>query len=178
MQEQKQTGFFYDLKMSLFDAFSRVSDYQGRTSRRNFWFAYIVILLIQILPAVIIFFAILYNNASEDIASLLMSAASKTVPFQILAFLLYVVTLPLSVRRFHDTDRSGLLPILSYSHTILTQLYTFIVYFTESINQMVLTVQGYLNIPFGILAIYVLVIFFFKGTEGQNEYGFPSDVKS
>jgi uncharacterized membrane protein YhaH (DUF805 family) len=84
-------------------AFTRVLDYGGRSSRREYWWMALAWVLIE--------FAIVFAVVSLSVSSASVTGSRAPMDTTGLDLVLYAVTivvnLPLLVRRLHDTGRSG-----------------------------------------------------------------------
>lgn len=129
---------------------------KGRATRSEFFlFVIINAIIVQLLPVISEF--VFHTTISKNIEVFT-------------SFIVSLLTLSLYIRRFHDTNRSGIVP------TILTLCSTPIIYFLPLIEYPSLSLGA---LPFIIialliycvLAIYAFFIILFRGTEGWNKYG-------
>ena len=101
-------------------AFSKWLDYSGRATLSEFWWFYlftIIVSFVLYIPFVIALFALIPTStrvtengevtATAPSSGTLTILAVLLIVFFALYLVLFLVTLPLAVRRLHDTDRSG-----------------------------------------------------------------------
>ena len=115
-----QGGFVQPRKVGFVDAvkraFSGITDYSSRSTVAEYWWFVLFSALVAI-PAYIVLFATFAASFTSttgadgvtEIQSNGLSAGGLTVVLllSLLYVVLFFVTLPLTVRRLHDTDRSG-----------------------------------------------------------------------
>lgn len=85
------------MKYAIMDFIKRGFDFNGRTSRKNFWLTYLFFLIV----------AALFGGFTANLFG------SSTTTSSIFVFIFFILTFSLSVRRLHDTNRSGMYILLS-----------------------------------------------------------------
>lgn len=88
-------------------AFSKLTDFSGRARRSEFWWFMLLFFIIQ--------FAV----------GLILKSSSMTIT-SIASVLIYLLALSVTVRRLHDTGRSGWWVLASYAVQIVSTVYTII----------------------------------------------------
>jgi uncharacterized membrane protein YhaH (DUF805 family) len=83
--------------------FNNYTTWRGRASRSEFWWWYLFTVLVT-LPFNIIWQVSIAGQSFEDITSLFNWAYFL---FVIVALVLFLPTLAMTIRRLHDTNRSG-----------------------------------------------------------------------
>jgi len=152
-------------------------NFKGRARRLEFW-GFIVVSIIA--------------GIGFTIVDTILHMADVLPTFFSLNWILNIVvmipTLAVTTRRFHDTDRSGAVPIISgvISSLITISSIAAVIYFATEVayerinffdnltsqNIQILAISA---IIFGIVylcfGIYILVVCFLDGTYGKNKYG-------
>lgn len=143
-------GASFDFGESVKRAFRRWSDFEGRATQSEFWWFYLftfIASLVLYIPFAIAFFAIVSGTAETDARGRVTFTGSPSggaiavsvvfgLIFLVASLLLFVVTLSLSVRRLHDTDRSGWWYLISFvPFGSLVLLYFFVLPPTPGPNQ-------------------------------------------
>jgi uncharacterized membrane protein YhaH (DUF805 family) len=118
--------------------------FKGRLSLANYWkfFLYLVI------PS---YFVVSYFPFGDNFLSIIL-------------FLLF---LPITVRRLHDVNKSGIL-LLPLVFIILFSLLAS--FFNLSLGIIALSLAIFIALPLGF---FIFKQLFSKGDEGENKYGFP-----
>lgn len=127
-------------------------DFQGRVRRQEFWYYILAYVVIYIVLAVV------------------QSVFGTHVLTGLYSLGLLLPTLGLSVRRLHDTDRSGWWVLLGAVPLVLLALLTSFAMMTGAYAMMFLTAT---LLPILSLAAAALLIYWYAqpGTAGQNQYG-------
>ena len=141
----------------------RYFDFKGRTSRGNYWWA--------ILAQFILTFLVGFIAGMVDVDALetLWSLG------------VFIPGVAMCVRRLHDLDRSGWWIILMYVPFILTIASATMTTASLLLNSDSTTAGGFglttiiLGLLTLIIAIYFIVLFVRKGTQGANRYGMPDN---
>lgn len=144
------SGVSFGFVESVTRAFRRWSDFEGRATQAEFWWFYLFSFLasfVLYIPFAILFFALLAGSAETDArgrTTFTGSPGGGTVALAVVVGLvlavayvvLFVVQLAVSVRRLHDTDRSGwwyLISVVPFGGLVL--LYFFVLPSTPGPNQ-------------------------------------------
>ncbi|SCS69234.1 DUF805 domain-containing protein [Staphylococcus caeli] len=140
-------------------------NFTGRASRREFWFM-MIWHVIFIAPA-----TILINQLIEFFDYTLVTAISGTITSLIaiiltLSYLMlyslatFIPTLSILIRRYHDTGRTKLVPIISFGIYVIMMIFIYIMVFRGiSLSANAITLLTKINNFFMItLGIYNLVI--------------------
>lgn len=141
----------------------RYFDFKGRTSRGNYWWAF----LAQFIVAILVGF----------IANMLDISALDSL----WSLVTLIPGLSLCVRRLHDVDRSGWWIVIVYVPLILFVVSITMTTATILLNSGDTAVGGFglMTIVFGLLTlvagIYYIILFVKQGTQGANRYGMPDN---
>lgn len=133
----------------------------GRADRWEFFSFNIFALVIRLILGVIMTLILKYTVTPEQTSSV---ASVVNIIFVVINFVLFVAQYTSTLRRLHDTNRSGrhLLPILA---GLLIVLGGFI------LMNPIMVYAGEGVAVAGVL--YALVLCFLKGTPGANDFGDP-----
>ena len=159
-------GFIEAIK----SGYSRYFDFQGRSSRSEFWYWKLYVALVGV-PLLIFGFFMLIHTGGLDPATfanqekVLMIYWDNFLYF-VPVFLWYLIHLipviALQVRRLHDRGVSGWLVAIVWLAQILLMVPALLAY---------PTVYMTIHIVRGIIGIALLVMFLLPGTSGDNQYG-------
>lgn len=149
-------------------------DFRGRGRRKEYWYFVLFQLLIFLIPTI----ALSYYSVKQALGQPLPTAIRvSTIAFYLLAVFFFLPNLSSSVRRLHDTNRSGLWILIGVIPTILIQ--GFFMAFGE--QWMVAMGDGELPVTlqinlflglFNLCASILLVIWLAEGgTKGDNRFG-------
>jgi len=127
-------------------------DFQGRVRRQEFWYYILAYVVVYVVLAVV------------------QSVFGTHVLTGLLSLALLLPTLGISVRRLHDTNRTGWLVLLAAIPVVLLGLLTSFAMLTGAYSMMFLTAT---LLPILSLAAAALLIYWYAqpGTVGQNQYG-------
>ena len=120
--QHRQVGF----REAIGRAFAGWKDYSGRSTVAEYWWFYLFQMLVLLVPYAV-FLVLLFATVPE----LSTSSTSGSTPeplsgglvaafvifgllYLLLGIVFFVVTLPLTIRRLHDTDREGLWFLISF----------------------------------------------------------------
>lgn len=125
----------------------------GRSNRMEYFKIYILIVLFGII----------------NYFYFIPTAKDQYVSFYIITYcILYVLFLPITVRRLHDSNLSGICVFIEIVPSILSY-----------INKIILVESNYfLSVIAFIIDIYYLYLTFRKGNDFKNKYGFSDSPKS
>jgi uncharacterized membrane protein YhaH (DUF805 family) len=87
---------------SIKHVFSNLTNFSGRASRSEFWWFYLFLVIVEIIFAVIL--NVVVGNSS--------SGSLSTFLFYVIYVVLFLASLSVSVRRLHDSNKSGWLVLL------------------------------------------------------------------
>ena len=141
----------------------RYFDFKGRTSRGNYWWA----VLAQFIATFLVGF----------IAGMLDISALQTL----WSLIILIPGIAMCVRRLHVIDRPGWWIILMYVPLILTMASITMTTASLLLNTDSTAAGGFglLTMVLGIItliaAVYFLILFIRKGTEGTNRHGMPDN---
>lgn len=154
-------------------------NFKGRSRRSEFWFMqlwhvifYGPVLILYIAALIMIMFSVALESDALSIVSIVMLVG--TIIYMILyAIITFIPNLALTVRRFHDTDRTMLIPILS----VILGVISFISQLIWDINDpngdngwALLFILLLALVQFAI-SIYQLVITCLNSKFNKNKYG-------
>jgi len=127
-------------------------DFQGRVRRQEFWYYILAYAVIWIILAVV------------------QSVFRSQILTGLYSLGLFLPTLGISVRRLHDTDRTGWWVVLVAVPLVLLGLLTSFAMMTGAYGMMFLTAT---LLPILSLAAAALLIYWYAqpGTPGANQYG-------
>ncbi|PVZ11575.1 uncharacterized membrane protein YhaH (DUF805 family) [Porphyromonas loveana] len=149
-------------------------DFRGRSRRKEYWYFVLFQLLISLIPTI----ALSYYSVNQAFGQSFPTAIRvSTIAFYLLAVFFFLPNLSSSVRRLHDTNRSGLWILISVIPTILTQ--GILMAFGEQwmvemgdgelpVTLQIILFLGFFNICASILLIIWLAE---RGTKGDNRFG-------
>lgn len=142
--------------------------FSGRASRSEYWAYVLFNLIFGVLPQLTFW-------------ALGISARGDTLFYYVQLFfeIFFIIpTIAVGVRRFHDTNKSGLFPIIFGIISTIPNLVTYVNYFFSLENKFEL--PPFLmsnNFQIAYLIIFILAVLYYlyvsviRGTEGSNPYG-------
>lgn len=154
-------------------------NFKGRSRRSEFWFMqlwhlifYGPALILYIMALIMIMFAAGFQSEGLSILSVVMLVI--TIIYMILyAIITFIPNLAMTVRRFHDTDRTMFIPILS----VVLGVISFIVQLIWNINDpngengwALLFILLFSLVQFAV-SIYQIVITCLNSKFNKNKYG-------
>ena len=89
----------------------RYADFSGRSRRKEYW---MFLLLQLILYAAVALVALVLFSADDGNAGLGLFSGMGLILFLIIILALFIPTLAVTVRRFHDQDKSGWFVLLNF----------------------------------------------------------------
>jgi uncharacterized membrane protein YhaH (DUF805 family) len=100
------------MKSAIIDGFKRWKDYSGRTSRSQFWWFYLFVVVSPLVTALIsLMFTVIFS----------LLKLQELSGFSVIFFFLYIINIPVfisvGVRRMHDVGKSGwfiLVPLYNF----------------------------------------------------------------
>lgn len=150
--------------------------FDGRISRKTFWFGTLIIFAVAFITSLVLVFVIMASLGLDEVERLDREGS----PFMnLVIFLLFAVpSAALLTKRYHDRGGSAQLVILYFGLVILSLI-------ASSLGIVGVTPEGEVTstwglalfgliLPIGgmILGLYFLVVCgFLKGIEGPNQYG-------
>lgn len=167
-----------DFTSSIKTVYSKYATFKGRASRSEFWWfiLYQIIILLLMRIFLILLFLVLLPSFEKQYSVSTYLIAAKTFKF-----IHFIPITMLTIRRFHDINRSGWWQIPSlltlFQEIDLSKLNNYVsnikVMTTGNIYFASLTLYLLLNFAITVF-IYGIVLFIWtllKGTEGPNKYG-------
>ena len=145
-------------------ALSRIKDMEGRSRRSEFWWT----MLAMCIPFFIIW--IINRGVTSIVLSLILSLISAGI---------WLASLPLQIRRLHDTGRGPTLAYINAAVYIVMLLFSFILVIQISNNPLSIlgggglfaTLTGLLVLVYSVLTI-VLIVFWAQDSQPfTNQYG-------
>src|SRR5688572_20469100 len=144
----------------------RYAEFSGRSRRKEYWMFTLGMVLLGILMSVLLFAiggtALL--NAGSDPAGMvgaMMGLGAVFILFLVIGLALLIPSLAVSVRRLHDTNRSGWWLAGFYGLAFLSGVVA------ESSSSLALIA----NLAYFAAALILLVFMVLPGTKGPNRYG-------
>ena len=156
----------------------RYAQFSGRSRRKEFWMWVLFVILVSIVLTILDSALGLGGRTVAGPSSITTptttgfgygAAASGGILTTIFSLAILVPNLAVSVRRLHDTDRSGwlvLLPLLPYAIGA-----GFLFAGAMSANPAIMLISGVAMLIGFICAILVLVWYCQPGTRGSNRFG-------
>lgn len=154
----------------------RYAEFSGRSRRMEYWmfqlFMFLVYMAMMVLMMVVGGGAILM--ASGDPGAALAAGGAVMVIFALyflFALAMFIPSLAVSIRRLHDTNRSGwwiLAPIAGYVLMLVGAMMVAASPDNPGLGGIVAMIGGIAAL---ILALALLVFMFLEGTRGPNNYG-------
>ena len=106
-------------------AFAGWKDYSGRATVAEYWWFYLFQMVVFLVPYVILLVLLAVavpastttgssTSTAEPNGALVAALVVFTILFVLLAIVLFLVHLPLAIRRLHDTDREGWWYLISF----------------------------------------------------------------
>ncbi|WP_414049439.1 DUF805 domain-containing protein [Macrococcus animalis] len=151
-------------KKALLDFWRRSLDFEGRSTRKEYWFPMLLNLTILLgVWSICVHFDRQLGINPDDKWSI------SNIIYKTLSFFVSIGVLSVSVRRLHDTNLSGIIAIIPGVITIC------IVGIGLLLNQFGINAEHFMRIVLPIVLI-VMIIFYIvlllrDGTYGPNEYG-------
>ena len=149
-------------------------DFKGRARRKEFWlFTLFYLIALVIPPAVIIPIAVIYRHTIDIAFCIRINVVVEILVIFSLLLPAYAVT----VRRLHDTNRSGLWVIGSIVPGVLAESLgvifgqKWLVQIAEGEFPTWLLINMFLLLIDLCVSILILVMMCEKGTEGENRFG-------
>lgn len=149
------------------DYWKRALDFKGRTSRKDFWYAFIMDIIFLIIILFVVGVYAIFNMLSDEMFDRIFD--------QIFIIYIVITFLPhtsMMVRRFHDINRSGIFVLLFGVITFCMDIYQFCI-LKLPIENYIQDGHPYINVYTVVtLIIYFALLFVFciKGTNGQNKF--------
>ena len=106
--------------------FTHYADFKGRTSRKDFWLAFLGIMIISCVLGFIA--GLVVGSAGMDV-----DKASSAIGL-LVTLIVVIPSIAMSVRRLHDINKSGLWYLLSFL-PIVGSLILFIFYLMPSVDE-------------------------------------------
>jgi uncharacterized membrane protein YhaH (DUF805 family) len=135
----------------------RYADFNGRAPRAEYWWFVLAIAIVALLISVI--------EGVLGLGSMFGPYGPVTLLFMLA---LIVPNIAVSVRRLHDTNRSGWWLLLMVPYVITAVL---TVQAMASGNMAALGAAGLIGIVALVCAVVLLVFMILPGTAGENRYG-------
>ena len=149
-------------------------DFKGRARRKEFWlFTLFYLIALVIPPAVIIPIAVIYRHTIDIALCIRICVVVEILVIFSLLLPAYAVT----VRRLHDTNRSGLWVIASIVPRVLAEGLgvifgqKWLIQIAEGEFPTLLLINMFLLLIDLCVSILILVMMCERGTEGENRFG-------
>lgn len=151
----------------MFMPLKRYAEFSGRSRRMEIWMWILFQVLLSLLFLILIIGSVGMGALAGDPTQLMAGAGGAFILYLLwllvsLAF--FIPNLAVSVRRLHDTDRSGHWMWVFWGPYLANVATMFFDAGSE-------TSQAVLSLASLVGAIVLIVLFFFEGTNGQNRYG-------
>lgn len=157
----------------------RYADFSGRSRRMEYWMWVLFQFLIGLGFTVLIVAVAGAGLMSGDPTQLVAVGGVALILYllyMLVGLVLFIPSLAVTVRRLHDTNRSGwwiLAPMVPYLLMIVATMT--LVGTAGKPDQSTLGMMGLILMVFGlaamVLGIVLLVFLFLEGTKGPNKYG-------
>ncbi|MEA3008393.1 MAG: hypothetical protein QOJ91_85 [Sphingomonadales bacterium] len=155
----------------------RYAEFSGRSRRTEYWmfqlFMFLVYLAMMVLMMVVGGGALVMASGGDPASALAAGGAMMLIAglYCVFALAMFVPSLAVSVRRLHDTNRTGwwlLAPMAGYVVMLVGAGLTAASPDNPAIGGILAAIGGLSAL---ILAIVLLVFMFLEGTRGPNDYG-------
>jgi uncharacterized membrane protein YhaH (DUF805 family) len=147
----------------LLHSYKNMFNYSGRASRKEYWLFPVYNMIIGVIYTFLVIELVGFLEKKSNLISIVDTLISchKYIVFTFVILIL-IANIALTVRRFHDINKSGWWGLVQ----IIPFLY-------EALEKMNIPIEGlYLNIIILIiLIIFLCIIGFKKGTRGPNRFG-------
>ncbi|HEV2864980.1 MAG TPA: DUF805 domain-containing protein [Allosphingosinicella sp.] len=154
----------------------RYAEFSGRSRRMEFWmwvvFQFLIVIGFVVLMMILGGAAIL--GAGSNPGAMVAAGGAVLVLYLLYALVslaLFIPSLAVTIRRLHDTDRSGWWVMLFWGPYLLSIVLTFALAAGSSDP----TTLGAVNLILGLMmlvgGIVLLVFLFLEGTRGPNRFG-------
>ena len=164
-------------KQAVANGFKNYGRFTGRATRSEFWFFMLALYIMEILLVVLNFIAAVPLIIRDEEVTFLMGLPFLVVDFGV-AVALFIPALSVSVRRLHDSDRSGRWIWLAIASTLCLAIVPTLTGLSHRLWENMDSVVAALVVCFAIFylvwlaaSIYIIVLFCQPGTEGPNNYG-------
>jgi uncharacterized membrane protein YhaH (DUF805 family) len=155
----------------------RYADFSGRSRRMEFWmwklFTFLIGMVVWIVIMTMIGGAALGSGDPQALAAAGGGAMVVILLYALFALAIFIPDLAVTVRRLHDTDRSGwwiLAPLVPYVIGIVAALGGAASGEQGGIAAGAL-IAGIAGLAALVLGIVLLVFMFLEGTRGPNRFG-------
>lgn len=139
----------------------RYADFSGRSRRKEYWMFVLGCVIVYI--ALAILSAMVFGGmASGTDMTNPLAVISAFIPVVIFGFIILIPSIAVTVRRFHDQDKTGWLAALAYAPQLLYWL-------ALALGSVVLA--GIFSLIGMIGGLIVVVFMFLEGTRGPNRFG-------
>ncbi|PCJ66726.1 MAG: hypothetical protein COA58_04505 [Bacteroidetes bacterium] len=143
--------------------------FNGRARRKEYWSFVLVNFLVGI---VIGTFDFILTDLAMNHSSIISLGMLTTLG-------LFIPNLAVSIRRFHDTNKNGAIPLVFSLFSLVYYILFFLVSSRQIDTRLLENMDWDLMLPVSIVlgltlfgfAIYLLIIYFTDGTKGPNKYG-------
>lgn len=160
-------------------------NFTGRSRRSEYWYMvlwHLIFMVPTIVIGVISIFVIIMGIVTEVEA---ITAMGIVLLLLMIGYVLlygiatFIPNLALQVRRFHDTDRSMVIPIVASALGVTFYIFVNVIKLMDPNLEHVLSwvLLSLLYITIQIIAIYQLVICCFDSVSKNNKYGvYPKEI--
>ncbi|KGL54581.1 hypothetical protein HQ50_08760 [Porphyromonas sp. COT-052 OH4946] len=149
-------------------------DFKGRARRKEFWFFTLFYLIALIIPlAVAIPLAVIFRHTIDTNLAVRIFTVVEVLVYLSLLLPAYAVT----VRRLHDTNRSGLWVLASIAPRVLAEGLTaifgqrWLLQIIDGEFPTLLMINMFLGLTNLCVSILILIMMCEKGTKGENRFG-------
>jgi uncharacterized membrane protein YhaH (DUF805 family) len=155
----------------------RYAEFSGRSRRTEYWmfqlFMFLVYMAMVVLMMVVGGGALMMASGGDPSSAMAAGGAVMLIfgLYCVFALAMFIPSLAVSVRRLHDTNRSGwwlLAPISGYVVMLVGAMLTAASPDNPAIGGILAAIGGIAAL---VLAIVLLVFMFLEGTRGPNNYG-------
>jgi uncharacterized membrane protein YhaH (DUF805 family) len=151
----------------MFLPLKRYAEFSGRSRRMEFWMWFLFQCLLSLLFVILIVASVGMGALTGDATQIMAGAGGALVIYAVwmlISLALFIPNLAVTIRRLHDTDRTGHWVWVFWGPYLAMLAMTLV-------GQNSPTSQGVLGLVCLVGAIVLLVLMFFEGTKGPNRYG-------
>lgn len=156
----------------------RYAQFSGRSRRLEFWLWFLAMFVINIVFAILIITAIggsaLFSNPEDvagNMAMMFAGAGAVLLISGIVSLALLLPSLAVTVRRLHDSDKSGWWIMVFWGPYLISMIFSGIGAALADNGMAFIIIGGLFNFVFLIGCVAMLVLCLLDGTRGPNRYG-------
>ncbi|AHE53167.1 DUF805 domain-containing protein [Sphingomonas sanxanigenens] len=156
----------------------RYADFSGRSRRLEFWMWFLAMFVINIVFTVLILMALGGaaafsdpENIGANMTAIFAGAGVIMIISIVVSLGLLIPSLAVTVRRLHDSDKSGWWIMLFWGPYLLSVVFGFAGAAMGSGGVALMLIGGVFNLLLLVACVVMLVFCVLDGTRGSNRYG-------